>query len=128
MATPDQRLGIVRLPLPNGREVALQVTYRDIDRHGPDWALERFKTIQKGKAGASTAMAELLELFSGGALTAEEIMSAPAAAYPMSPCLKSAWDAWSLAQYGPDGRSADDGDANPRKRPLMWWARLTGRR
>lgn len=124
----DARLGIVRLPLPDGREVALQVTFSALDAHGHDWMIEQFKTLQKGKAGVSTALGDLIEVLSAGAITKAEILAAPMAAYPLHPCLRACWDAWELAQYGPTGRSAEAGPENPQNRRPTPWSRLFGRR
>jgi len=124
----DARLGIVRLPLPDGREVALQLTFAALDAKGHDWLLEQFKVLQKGRAGASSALGELLEVLSDGAITKADVLAAPAAAFPLSPSMKSCWDAWELAQYGPAGRSAEAGPANPRQSRPTLLRRLFGRR
>lgn len=130
MAEPnDERLGIVRLSLPDGRSVPLQLTYAAMDVRGHDWLLEQFRAMQKGKPGASVAMADALEVLSVGELKAAEIVAAPMAAYPMADCLRACWKAWELAQYGPAGRPAEDGTANPRPSPRRtWWGRIFGRR
>ena len=124
----DARLGIVRLPLPDGREVALQLTFAALDAKGHDWLLDQFKALQKGRAGASSALGELLEVLSGGAVTKADVMAAPVAVFPLSVCMRSCWDAWELAQYGPAGRSAEAGPANPQPPRPTLWRRLFGRR
>ena len=124
----DSRLGIVRLPLPDGREVALQLTFAALDAKGHDWLLEQFKLLQKGRAGAQSAMGDLLEVMSAGAVTKADIMAAPVAAFPLSPCMKALWDCWELAQYGPAGRSAEAGPENPPRRRRTLWSMLSGRR
>ena len=124
----DARLGIVRLPLPDGREVALQLTFQALDAKGHDWLLEQFKALQKGRAGASSALGELLEVLSAEAITKADVMAAPVAAFPLSICMRSCWDAWDLAQYGPAGRSAEAGPANPQPHRRTLWRRLFGRR
>lgn len=124
----DARLGIVRLPLPDGRAVPLCFTYAAIDKQGHDWLLEQFKSVQKGKAGSSQALADLLDLASDGEIAAADVMAAHMAEYPLSACLKSLWAAWELAQHGPAGRSAEDGPANPQPRRLTLWSSLFGRR
>lgn len=119
----DARDGIVRLTLPDGRAVPLQLSYEALDARGHDWMLAQYRTVQKGKAGAQRAMAELLEVLSGGEVTADGIMAGPVHAYPLSASLKAAWAAWEIAQYGPSGRPAEDGDENPpmppRRRTLL---------
>lgn len=125
----DARLGIVRLPLPDGREVALCLTFTALDALGHDGLLERFKLLQKGRAGAQTAMAELLEVMSAGAVSKTDVMEAPVAAFPLTPCMRALWAAWELAQYGPSGRSAEAGPENPlRSRRRTLWSMLSGRR
>ena len=47
MQPTDERLGIVRLPLPDGRAVPLQLTYAALDAKGHDWLLDQFKAMQK---------------------------------------------------------------------------------
>lgn len=128
MQPTDERLGIVRLPLPDGRAIPLQLTYAALDAKGHDWLLDQFKAMQKGKPGASLAMAEALEIMSAGQLKAADVMAAPMAEYPMAECLRSCWRAWELAQHGPSGRPAEDGAENPRPSPRRtWWGRIFGR-
>lgn len=125
----DARHGIVRLNLPDGQMVPLTLTYAALDRRGHAWMLEQFRVVQKGKAGAQLALAELLEVLSDGALTAETVMASPVHAYPLGQCLKQAFAAWELAQYGPAGRPAEEGPANPQispRRTIRWrwpWSR-----
>lgn len=126
MQASDERLGIVRLSLPDGRAVPLQLTYAALDAKGHDWLLEQFKAMQKGKAGAQRAMAETLEMLTHGELTADAVMAAPVAEYPLATVLKGCWQAWELAQYGPHGRPAVDGVENPPKAPRKtWWGRIS---
>lgn len=125
----DERLGIVRLSLPDGRTVPLQLTYTAMDANGHDWLLEQFKAVQQGRAGSATALGELLAVMSGETVKAADVTSAPMAAYPLAHCLKALWTAWELAQYGPQGRSVEADPANPpkRRRPTLW-KRIIGRR
>lgn len=51
MQPTDNRLGIVRLPLSDGRAIPLQLTYAALDAKGHDWLLDQFKAMQKGKPG-----------------------------------------------------------------------------
>ena len=129
MTPTDERLGIVRLPLPDGRAVVLQLTYAAMDAKGHDWLLAQFKAVQQGRSGGSTALAEALEVMSSGQIKAADVLAAPMAAYPLAHCLKACWSAWELAQYGPQGRSVEADTANPRKsaRPT-WLRRIFGQR
>lgn len=124
----DARLGIVRLELPDGRSVPLQLTYERLDARGHDWMLEQLKSVQKGRAASSTALAELVDVLSGGEITASAFTAAPMAEYPLATTLKAIWATWELAQYGPAGRPASDGAANPRKPRQTLWSSLFGRR
>lgn len=129
MGPTDERLGIVRLPLPDGRLVPLQLTYAALDAKGHDWLLEQFKAMQKGKTGSLRAMADALDLLSASAIQADEVMASPMAAYPMAVVLRSCWKAWELAQYGPQGRSVEADTESPQKsaRPT-WLRRIFGQR
>lgn len=126
----DERDGIVRLTLPDGRSVPLQLTYQALDARGHGWMLEQFRIVQKAKAGAQRSLADLLEVLSDGAVSAEAVMASPVHAYPLGRCLTSAWSAWEIAQYGPAGRPAEEGTANPRTAPrrLIRWRWPFGRR
>lgn len=129
MQASDERLGIVRLSLPDGRVVPLQLTYAALDAKGHDWLLDQFKAMQKGKVGAMRSMADALELLSDGALVADDIMAAPTAEYPLADNLKACWRTWELGQNGPKGRPAVEGAENPRPAPRKtWWARIIKRR
>jgi len=121
MQASDERLGIVRLSLPDGRIVPLQLTYAALDAKGHDWLLDQFKAMQKGKVGAMRSMADALELLSDGALVADDIMAAPAAEYPLAENLKACWRAWELGQHGPQGRPATEGAENPQPAPRKTW-------
>lgn len=123
----DARLGIVRLPLPDGREVALQLTHAALDARGHAWIIEQFRILQKGQAGEATALAGLLAVMSGGAISEQDVQTAPPAAYPLNPCTSACWDAWQLAQHGPSGRPAEEGAANPQSRRPTPLRRLFGR-
>jgi hypothetical protein len=123
----DKRQGIVRLPLPDGRDVALQLTFAVLDARGHDWFIEQMKAMQKGRATSATARAELIEALSSGAVTAEDMASAPVSDYPLAASMKAIWAAWEIAQYGPDGRSGDEAAANPPKARATLWRRIVGR-
>ena len=124
----DRREGVVRLTLPGGRTVALQLTFAALDKRGHDWFIGRLKLMQKGRAGSAEARADLLEALSASAITAEEVRAAPVPAYPIAPTMTAIWAAWEIAQYGPDGRSAEAGPENPRSRRSTWWGRIFARR
>lgn len=124
----DIREGVVRLSLPDGRSLALQLTYERIDAKGHGWVLERLDQAQRAKAGSSRAVSELLELLTGGAVLADEVMASSAAKYPLGRCMPAIWAAWELAYYGSDGKPEPAASENPQKRrpTLLRW--LIGRR
>jgi len=125
----DERLGIVRLPLPDGRTIPLQLTYQALDTRGHDWMLDQFRAMQKARTGSARAIAELLEVLSQGEVVASDVMTAPAGDYPLSATMKALWAAWEIAQYGPAGRPAEDGKVDPQLSVRQTWLkRLFGRR
>ena len=124
----DARQGIVRLDLPDGRSLPLSVTHQRLDLHGHGWVIERLEVLQKAKAGSSQAKADLLDLFTMGAVTADEVMATPITDYPLGPCTKAIWAAWELAFHGPGGKPEKEPGSDPQKRRPTLWERLFGRR
>lgn len=124
----DAREGIVRLELPDGRSVALQLTYDRIDVRGHGWLLEQLDRVQRAKGGSARAIADLLEILTGGVLRADEIMAAPVSVYPIGVCTPAIWKAWEIGYYGPAGRPGTEAAENPPKRRPTLWGRLIGRR
>lgn len=124
----DEREGIVRLVLPGGRSIRLQLTFAVLDARGHGWFFDQFKAMQGGRTSSAEARADLLEALSGGAVTADDVRSAPVAEYPLALTMKAIWSAWELAQYGPGGRSGDEAPANPPKARPTLWGRIFGRR
>lgn len=123
----DARLGIVRLSLPDGREVALRFTWSRIDAVGRDWIVDRFQSVIGGKAGCQAALVELLVLASGGALTASDLLSEDIQPIPFEDGFKALEEAWLLARFGPS-RKADGQPANPQMSRTTWWRRFFPRR
>lgn len=122
----DDRLGIVRLPLPDGREVVLQWTYAALDRIGHVWVSERFVIAAKGREGSLVAVAELLEAATNGGVKAEDVIKGGLAAYPLVPCSEALWRSWELAKFGPKGEVADDSDRPLLIRLLIWLVKRFG--
>lgn len=119
----DERLGIVRLELPDGRSVALRFTWSRIDAVGRDWIVQRFQDAIGGKAGCQAALVELLVLASGGEITATSLLSEEQEPLPFEAAYKSLEEAWLLARYGPS-RKARGQPENPQKSPTTWWRRF----
>ena len=125
----DERAGIVRLELPDGRTVSLQLHYAAMDVRGHGWIIEQLEVLQRAKGGSDRAIADLLEVFTGGEIVSEQVMAGSAAAYPIGPCTRAIWSAWGLAFHGPTGRPAEDSEPDPQPAaPPTWWRRLLGRR
>lgn len=125
----DAREGIVRLDLPDGRSIPLQMSYAAMDVRGHGWVIEQLETLQRAKAGSTRAIADLLEVFSAGEIVSEQVMAGSAATYPIGPCTRAIWSAWGLAFHGPAGRPAEDSEPDPQKAaPPTWWRRLLGQR
>lgn len=124
----DLRLGAVRLDLPDGRSLRLSITYERLDLKGHGWVIERLEVLQKGKAGSSRALADLLEVFSGGTMTADEVMAAPVTDYPLRDTTKAIYAAWELAFHGPGGKKKTEGKPDPQSRRPTLLSKLFGRR
>ena len=119
----DARLGIVRLPLPDGRQVAIRFTWARIDAVGRDWIVERFQDVINGKPGCQAALVELLVLASGGELSASDMLSDEKEPLPFEEAYRALEDAWLLARFGPT-RKASGQPENPRTNRLTWWRRF----
>lgn len=116
----DARLGIVRLPLPDGRQVALRFTWARIDAVGRDWIVNRFQDVIGGKAGCQAALVELLVLASGGDLTAADLLSDDHEPLPFEESYRALEDAWLMARFGPTRKAAGQPE-NPQKSRRIWW-------
>jgi len=123
MSASDARMGIARLLLPDGQEVALRFTWSRIDAVGRDWIVDRLQTAITGKAGCQGALAELLVLASGGLLAASDLLSDGREPVPYEAAFKAVEDAWILARFGP-ARKADGQPGNPQKSRQTWWKRI----
>lgn len=121
MTPTDERLGIVRLSLPDGRTVPLRFTWARIDAVGREWIVKQFETIIAGKDGCQAAMAEMLVLASGGEVSATDLLSEHGEPLGFETAFKALEDAWTLARFGPTRRPAEDGPANPQKTRRTWW-------
>ncbi|MFC7378272.1 hypothetical protein [Brevundimonas sp. GCM10030266] len=105
----------------------MSLTFERLDAIGPAGYGELFGKVAKGKAGSALARAQLLEHFTDGAISVADVQADPTA-YPVVQTTKALWQAWEIAQYGPAGRPAVDGAANPPSRRPTLLARLFTKR
>lgn len=123
----DAHLGIVRLPM-DGRSLALRFTLGRIAPYGRDGITQRLRLVTEGGVGDGQALAELLEIATGGEVTAAELMDqvvgVEAALIPLHA-------AWTLARLGPVARKPGQSAGNPLSRLwtslLTLWRRVRGR-
>jgi hypothetical protein len=123
----DAHLGIVRLPI-EGRTLALQFTLGRIAPYGRDGITQRLRLVTEGGAGDGQALAELLEIATGGDVIAndlmEQVVGIEAALIPLHA-------AWTLARLGPVARKPGQSAGNPLSRLwtslLTLWRRVRGR-
>lgn len=120
MQASDERLGIVRLSLPDGRAVPLRFTWARIDAVGRDWIIAALTRMIEGKAGCQEAMAELLVLASGGEIKASDLFGDEGPALGFETAYRAIEDAWLLARFGPS-RKPEDAKPNPQMTRRIWW-------
>lgn len=124
----DAYLGIVRFPLGNDT-FPLQFTLRRVSEWGRAAVIEKLTLIAEGGPGDGEALADLLQLASGGKILASEIKDE---AVGMDRAVVALHQAWALARFGPNGKPDEDERAeNPLKRLqtsfAMLWRRVRGR-
>lgn len=123
----DAYLGIVPLVF-EGRTVPLSFTLRRVAKYGRDGLVSRLALVTEGGEGDGQALAELLELASGGEIKADSVIDRIVG---LDATVLALHQAWSLARFGPSGRPEDQREANPLKR--LWtslstlWRRGPGR-
>jgi hypothetical protein len=114
----DDRLGIVRLSLPDGRTFPLRFTWTRIDAVGREWIVEKFAAIIAGKAGCQAAMAELLVLASGGAIETSELLTDDGdTLVGFEAAFEALNDAWLIARFGPSRKAPGQPGNPPKRRP-----------
>lgn len=116
----DERLGISRLSMPDGREVALQFTWARIDAVGREWIVTQLQAVMTGKPGCQAAMTELLVLASGGEIKASEVLTEDAPVVGFEEAYKAIEDAWLLARFGPTRKASGQPENPPKSRPIGW--------
>lgn len=112
----DERLGIVPLDLTDGRTIPLRFTWARIDAVGRDWIVTRLQTVLGGKAGCQAALAELIVLASGGAITAGDLFDEDKPVLPFEASSEALLNAWTLARFGPSGKVSGQ-PPDPQKSP-----------
>lgn len=123
MGLTDERLGVVRLSLPDGRAVPIRFSWARIDAMGRSWIVDAFGKMVKGEPGCQAAMADMLVLTSGGEIQPADVLSEEGDVVGFEPAFKALEDAWLIARFGPTRRPAEDGSENPRKSRPTWWRR-----
>ena len=112
----DERLGIVTLDLGDGRSIPLRFTWARIDAVGRDWIVTRLQGVIEGKTGCQAALAELIVLASGGAITAADLFDEDKAVLPFEASSEALLNAWALARFGPSGKASGQ-PSDPQKSP-----------
>ena len=112
----DERLGIVPLDLADGRSIPLRFTWARIDAVGRDWIVTRLQSVIEGKTGCQAALAELIVLASGGAITAADLFDEDKPVLPFEVSSEALLNAWTLARFGPSGKAAGQ-PSDPQKSP-----------
>ena len=112
----DERLGIVSLDLPDGRAAPLRFTWARIDAVGRDWIVTRLQSVIEGKQGCQAALAELIVLASGGAVTASDLFDEAQPVLPFEVSSDALLNAWALARFGPS-RKATGQPLDPQPSP-----------
>lgn len=114
----DAHLGIVRLPV-GGRTVALQFTLGRVGQMGRETIIAKLALVTQGGEGDGQALADLLELASGGELKANETLDQ---VLGFDVALVALHDAWTFSRFGPSGKPQGQRDGNPLMR---LWTSLT---
>ena len=122
----DSYLGIVRLPWA-GDTVALQFTLRRVAEWGRAALIDKLTLIAEGGEGDGEALADLLELASGGQIVAEQVLDTTVG---MDRAVVALHAAWALARFGPSGKAEGSRAENPllslQTSFLTLWRRVRG--
>lgn len=123
----DAYLGIVRLPWA-GDTIPLQFTLRRVAEWGRAGLIDKLTLIAEGGEGDGEALADLLELASGGEIVASDVIDTTIG---MDRAVVALHAAWALARFGPSGKPEDERAENPLQRLqtsfVMLWRRVRGR-
>lgn len=114
----DDHLGIVRLPF-GDRAVPLRFTIGRMGQMGRDAIVAKLQTVIAGEPGDGQALADLLELTSGGEIKASDVLDGDAP--PLDLSIFALNEAWALFRFGPARKMESEGSANPLNR---LWTRL----
>ncbi|MEH6676129.1 hypothetical protein [Phenylobacterium sp.] len=115
----DEHLGIVRLSMPDGRTIPLRFTIGRMGQMGRDGIVTRMQTVIEGLPGDGQALAELLDLTSGGEIKAKDVLEGEQP--PLDLAIFALNEAWALYRFGPARQPEGEGSANPL---IRLWTRL----
>lgn len=122
----DAYLGIVHLPY-EGRTIPLRFTLGRIAQMGRETVVMKLALATQGSEGDGQALADLLELASGGEVKAADLVDQVVG---FDTALIALHDAWALSRFGPKGKPQGQRDRNPLRR--LWtssktlWRRARG--
>lgn len=123
----DAYLGIVTFQH-EGQAIPLRFTLGRVAQMGRETIIAKLALATQGGEGDGTALADLLELTSGGVLTADDLADKVVG---FDVALMALHTAWTLSRFGPKGKPQGPREANPLKR--LWtslttlWRRVRGR-
>ncbi|MEC7797950.1 MAG: hypothetical protein VX755_11600 [Pseudomonadota bacterium] len=122
----DAYLGVVHFPH-EGRTIPLRFTLGRIAQMGRETVVMKLALATRGGEGDGQALADLLELASGGELKAVDLVDQ---VLGFDTALIALHDAWALSRFGPKGKPQGQREKNPLKR--LWtslktlWRRVRG--
>lgn len=122
----DAYLGIVHFTY-EGRTIPLRFTLGRIAQMGRETVVKKLALATQGGEGDGQALADLLELASGGELKAADLTDQVVG---FDTALIALHDAWALSRFGPKGKPQGQRERNPLKR--LWtslrtlWRRVRG--
>lgn len=122
----DAYLGIVPFQH-EGQTIPLRFTLGRIAKMGRETIIAKLALATQGGEGDGAALADLLELTSGGVLNAKDLADK---VIGFDAALMALHTAWTLSRFGPNGKPQGQCEANPLKR--LWtslktlWRRARG--
>jgi len=99
-----KRIPIVSIAL-DGRVVRLNPTWARIDKVGTRHIDDLFQIAAAGNVGGMAALAEILEIFTGGEITQAQVYDGGIA---MDLTFSKALEAWMMAKFGPPKSAAQN--------------------
>lgn len=97
--------------MPDGRTVPLRFTIGRMGQMGRDGIVSRISSVIEGLPGDGQALAELLDLTSGGEISAKDVLEGEQP--PLELAIFAITEAWALFRFGPLRKPESEGSANP---------------